>query len=116
VHEGPHQFRMEWMPAPFVSHMTVTDEPGIYLPGRFGCRTENTLIIEPYMETEFGLFLQFDPLTLCPIDTTPIDVSMLLPEELEWLNRYHARVYRELAPHLDEVDRAWLDQACKPIE
>lgn len=116
VHEGPHQFRMEWMPAPFVSHMTVTDEPGIYLPGRFGCRTENTLIIEPYMETEFGLFLQFDPLTLCPIDTTPIDVSMLLPEELEWLNRYHARVYRELAPHLDEVDRVWLDQACKPIE
>lgn len=116
VHEGPHQFRMEWLPAPFVSHMTVTDEPGIYLPARFGCRTENTLIIEPYMETEFGLFLQFDPLTLCPIDTTPIDVSMLLPEELEWLNRYHARVYRELAPHLDEVDRAWLDQACKPIE
>ena len=60
VHEGPHQFRMEWMPAPFVKNMTVTDEPGIYLAGRFGVRHENLLLVVPYMETEFGEFLQFE--------------------------------------------------------
>ncbi len=115
VHEGPHQFRMEWMPAPFVEHMTVTDEPGIYLPGRFGVRTENTLIITHYMDTEFGTFLQFEPLTLCPIDTTPIIKSELLDEEVDWLNSYHKHVYEVLAPHLDDDDRAWLQQATQAI-
>lgn len=115
VHEGPHQFRMEWMPAPFVEHMTVTDEPGIYLPGRFGVRTENTLIITHYMDTEFGTFLQFEPLTLCPIDTTPIIKSELLDEEVDWLNSYHKHVYEVLAPHLDDDDRAWLQQATQTI-
>lgn len=115
VHEGPHQFRMEWMPAPFVEHMTVTDEPGIYLPGRFGVRTENTLIITHYKDTEFGTFLQFEPLTLCPIDTTPIIKSELLDEEIDWLNQYHQHVFEVLAPHLDNDDREWLRQATLPI-
>ena len=82
VHEGPHQFRMEWKPAPLVAGMTITDEPGIYLPDRCGARTENTLLIVPYKETEFGRFLQFESLTLCPIDKTPIVREMMLPEEL----------------------------------
>ena len=77
VHEGPHQIRMEWKPAPLVAGMTVTDEPGIYLAGRFGVRIENTLLVTPYRETEFGQFLQFEPLTLCPIDTTPIRSVLL---------------------------------------
>lgn len=115
VHEGPHQFRMEWMPTPFVEGMTVTDEPGIYLAGRFGVRIENTLIVEKYMETEFGEFLQFDSLTLCPIDTTLIDKSMLLQEEIDWLNSYHARVYSELAPHLNDEEQVWLREATLPI-
>ena len=115
VHEGPHQFRMEWMPAPFVEHMTVTDEPGIYLPGRFGVRTENTLIITHYKDTEFGRFLQFEPLTLCPIDTTPILKDELLDEEVRWLNDYHQHVYDVLAPHLDGPDLEWLGQATRPI-
>ena len=115
VHEGPHQFRMEWMPAPFVEHMTVTDEPGIYLPGRFGVRTENTLIITHYKDTEFGRFLQFEPLTLCPIDTTPILKDELLDEEVQWLNDYHQHVYDVLAPHLDGADLEWLREATQAI-
>lgn len=115
VHEGPHQIRMEWMSTPFVEGMTVTDEPGLYLAGRFGVRTENTLVVEKYKETEFGEFLKFDSLTLCPIDTVPIDKSMLLQEEIDWLNDYHARVYRELAPHLNDEEKAWLKDATLPI-
>lgn len=116
VHEGPHQVRMEYMPAPLRAGMTVTDEPGLYLAGKFGVRIENTLLIKDYMETEFGKFLQMESLTLCPIDTAPIDVDMLLPEELKWLNSYHAEVYAKLAPYLDEEEQIWLKNATKPIK
>lgn len=116
VHEGPHQVRMEYMPAPLRAGMTVTDEPGLYLAGKFGVRIENTLLIKDYMETEFGKFLQMESLTLCPIDTAPIDVDMLLPEELNWLNSYHAEVYAKLAPYLDEEEQIWLKNATKLIK
>ena len=115
VHEGPHQIRMEWKPAPLVAGMTVTDEPGIYLAGKFGVRIENTLLVTPYKETEFGQFLQFESLTLCPIDKSPILVEMLLPEELDWLNAYHQRVFDTLSPHLSPDEVAWLRTACEPI-
>lgn len=116
VHEGPHQFRLEWVPAPFLENMTVTDEPGIYLAGQFGVRIENTLLINHYKETEFGKFLQFESLTLCPIDTTPVVKEELLPEEVAWLNEYHQHVYAVLAPHLDdEGDKEWLRKATMPI-
>ena len=116
VHEGPHQIRMEWKPTPLRAGMTVTDEPGLYLAGRFGVRTENTLLIKEYQETEFGKFLQVESLTLCPIDTKPIDVSMLTPEELGWLNAYHREVYEKLAPYLDEEEKMWLKNATKAIK
>ena len=115
VHEGPHQFRMEWKPAPLVAGMTITDEPGIYLSGKFGVRIENTLLITPYQETPFGKFLQFESLTLCPIDTVPILTDMLLPEELSWLNAYHQRVFDTLAPHLSPAESAWLRATCAPL-
>lgn len=116
VHEGPHQFRLEWVPAPFLENMTVTDEPGIYLAGQFGVRIENTLLINHYKDTEFGKFLQFESLTLCPIDTTPVVKEELLPEEVAWLNEYHQHVYDVLAPHLDdEGDKEWLRKATMPI-
>ena len=115
VHEGPHQLRMEWKPAPFVAGMTVTDEPGVYLEGKFGVRIENTLLITPYKETEFGKFLQFESLTLCPIDKTPIIKDMLLQEEIDWLNKYHQRVFDTLSPHLNEEETAWLREACAKI-
>ena len=115
VHEGPHQFRMEWMPAPFLPGMTVTDEPGIYLPGKFGVRIENTLLIVPYIKTEFGEFLQFESLTLCPIDTSLIDLDMMLPEEIDWLNNYHDMVYEKLSPYLTEDEKEWLREATKAV-
>lgn len=115
VHEGPHQIRMEYKPAPLVEGMTVTDEPGLYLAGRFGVRIENTLLIVPYKNTEFGSFLGFEPLTLCPIDLAPVKTEMLLPEEKEWLNAYHRTVYDRLSPLLEDEDREWLASACAEI-
>lgn len=115
VHEGPHQIRMEYKPAPLVEGMAVTDEPGIYLAGRFGVRIENTLLIVPYRDTEFGSFLGFESLTLCPIDLAPVKKEMLLPEEKEWLNAYHRTVYDRLSPHLEDEDREWLASACAEI-
>lgn len=116
VHEGPHQIRMEWMPTPLRAGMTLTDEPGLYLAGKFGVRIENTVLISDYLSTEFGKFLQIEPLTLCPIDTTPIDVDMLLPEEIDWLNDYHQLVYEKLSPFLNEEEKIWLENATKPIK
>lgn len=115
VHEGPHQVRMEWKPAPLRAGMTVTVEPGLYLAGKFGCRTENTVLIRHYMTTEFGEFLEIEPLTLCPIDKAPIDVDMLTDEELDYLNSYHEKVYQELSPCLDEETAEWLREACAPL-
>ena len=115
VHEGPHQIRMDWKSAPLLAGMTVTDEPGIYLAGKFGVRIENTLLITPYIKTEYGQFLQFESLTLCPIDTTPIIIEMLSPEERQWLNDYHRMVYNRLVPYLTSEEQEWLLQATKPI-
>ena len=112
VHEGPHQIRMNYVAAPISEGMTVTDEPGIYLAGRFGVRTENVLLCVPYKETEFGAFVGFEPLTLCPIDLRPVDWTMMTGEEVDWLNDYHRRVAEKLMPLLtDEADRQWLRKA-----
>ena len=115
VHEGPHQIRMEYKPTPLRAGMTVTDEPGLYLADRFGVRIENTLLITPYRETEFGRFLQMESLTLCPIDTTPIACELLTDEELAWLNDYHQLVYDRLSPLLDADEQAWLREATRPL-
>ena len=115
VHEGPHQIRMDWKPAPLRAGMTVTDEPGIYLEGRFGVRIENTLLIVPAEETECGRFLRFETLTLCPIDTKPIIKEWLTKEEMEWLNSYHECVFRSLSSYLTSEEKAWLRRATASI-
>lgn len=115
VHEGPHQIRMEYRPAPLRAGMTVTDEPGIYLAGRFGVRIENTLLVVPYLSTECGDFLGFETLTLCPIDTAPIIVSMLTPDERAWLNSYHKTVFEKLSPYLNDEEKEWLREATKEL-
>lgn len=115
VHEGPHQIRMEWKPAPLHAGMTVTDEPGLYLEGKFGVRIENTLLIVPSETTPFGKFLKFETLTLAPIDTTPIIQDMLTSEELTWLNNYHHRVYETLSPYLEKNEKKWLEEATRPL-
>ncbi|MCQ2222875.1 MAG: aminopeptidase P family protein [Bacteroidaceae bacterium] len=117
VHEGPHQFRMNYMPAPFVANMTVTNEPGIYKTGKHGCRTENTMLVTHYMDGEFGEFLQLEPLTLCPIDTTPINLNEMQQDEIDYLNWYHGWVRETLLPHLDdEADKEWLIEATEEVK
>ena len=115
VHEGPHQIRMNHMPALLQPGMTVTNEPGIYKAGRYGIRTENTMLIVESQKTEFGDFYKFEPLTLCPIDKEAICREMMTPEETEWLDSYHKKVYDTLSPLLDPQEQLWLEKACKPL-
>lgn len=123
VHEGPHQFRMNYMPWPLVPNMTITCEPGIYIAGSHGVRHENTtLVVDAQLrETEgsegltFGPYYQFEQLTLCPILTAPIVRELMQPEEVEWFNAYQQMVYDRLAPYLDDEHRTWLQETTKPV-
>ena len=115
VHEGPHQIRMNHMPTPLVPGMTVTDEPGIYKAGEYGIRIENTMLVIPHSQTEFGQFYTFEALTLCPIDKEAINIDMLSREERQWFNEYHKHVKNTLSPLLNEDERTWLDQATSAI-
>ena len=119
VHEGPLQIRKNLRACttlPFHAGQTVTDEPGIYVPGAFGVRIENLLLTVEGPETPFGTFLRFDDLTLCPYDLKPVVTDMLTPQERQWLNDYHFRVRETLMPLLhDEADREWLENATRPV-
>ena len=108
VHEGPHSIRMEDNPITLQAGMVVTDEPGIYKAGSHGVRTENILLVIPAGEGMFGNYLQFETVTLCPIDKRPIVLELLSPAEIDWLNRYHAKVYEKLSPYLDKAEQDWL--------
>ena len=115
VHEGPHQVRMNHVPAMMLPGMTITNEPGIYKAGEYGIRTENTMIVTEAMTTDFGAFYKLEPLTLCPIDKEAIIVEMLSPEEKAWFNQYHTHVYNELAPDLTAEEQEWLKDATAAI-
>lgn len=115
VHEGPHQIRMNYVPAPLLPGMTITNEPGIYKAGKYGIRTENTMLVVPSRETEFGVFYKFEPLTLCPIDQEAILPEMLTTEEKAWINQYHKNVYEALSPMLSEAEKQWLRNATLPL-
>ncbi|MBQ7461417.1 MAG: aminopeptidase P family protein [Bacteroidaceae bacterium] len=110
VHEGPHQIRHTWKPAPLHAGMTVTNEPGIYREGKHGVRIENTMLIVEDGETEFGKFLRLEPLTLCPIDLTPVLWDMMTQEEIDYINNYHKKVYEALSPYLTEEEKRSLPQ------
>ena len=116
VHEGPHQIRMNHMPTLLEPGMIVTDEPGIYKVGRHGIRIENTLLIVPAQETEFGKFYKFEALTLCPIAKEAIAIHLMTDEELIWLNEYHQMVYDRLNPYLNEEEQIWLKEATSPLK
>jgi len=123
VHEGPHQFRMNYMPTPLLPRMTITNEPGIYIEGSHGVRHENTMLVVEVTPKDcdssqgctYGPYYGFEHLTLCPISTAAIVVDMLQKEERAWFNAYQQHVYNQLAPHLDEAHRAWLLQATRAI-
>lgn len=108
VHEGPQSIRMEENPVVLKPGMVISDEPAMYRTGEYGIRTENMILTREDSETEFGKFLGFETLTLCPIDTRLIIPSMLSVRERAWLNKYHQMVYDKLSPQLDEAEKAWL--------
>ena len=116
VHEGPISISPYLRPAVIAEGMIVSNEPGFYLPGAYGIRIENLLLVQ---KADFGTgkpFLRFETLTLAPIDRTLIESSLLRPDEIAWLNDYHARVQHEIAPKLQPDAAAWLAQACAPLE
>lgn len=115
VHEGPHQIRMNNMPAHLLPGMTVTNEPGLYKAGRHGIRIENTMLVKPYCETEFGSFYELEPLTLCPIDTTPVIPEILGADAIAYLNDYNAMVCSTLSPYLNDEERDYLKEITKPL-
>lgn len=119
VHEGPCQIRKNCRrdtTIPFHAGQNCTDEPGIYVAGKFGVRHENTMLCVEAGKTDFGTFLKFEPLTLCPYDLRPIMPEMLTGEEVAWLNAYHGLVRETLEPLLaDEADKEWLKQATAPL-
>src|SRR5450830_1828023 len=111
VHEGPQSISPTTMPEPHTAMepgMITSVEPGIYRPGRWGIRIENLVLNVPAMTTEFGEYLAFETLTLCPIDSRCVDTSLLRADEIAWLNDYHATVRARLAPHLAGAALAWL--------
>lgn len=120
VHEGPNSFR--WTkPAEMaglvelVPGMVTTDEPGVYIEGEYGIRIENELLCVAGEENEYGQFLQFEHLTLCPIDLTPVMTELLAPDEKKALNDYHAMVYERLKDGLTAEEAAWLKEVTAPV-
>ncbi|KAF7828822.1 putative Xaa-Pro aminopeptidase P [Senna tora] len=120
VHEGPHliSFRPQARNVPLQASMTVTDEPGYYEDGNFGIRLENVLIVKE-ADTKFNFgdkgYLSFEHITWAPYQKKLIDLSLLMPDEIDWLNSYHSKCKDILAPYLDEVEKEWLKKATEPI-
>ncbi|MDH4114523.1 MAG: aminopeptidase P family protein [Burkholderiaceae bacterium] len=118
VHEGPHGITPHLAPEPQTAMepgMVTSNEPGLYRPGKWGVRIENLVLNVPAETTEFGEFLQFETLTLCPIDTRLVETSLMTPDELRWLDAYHVEVSRRVGPHLKGAAAAWLEARTRPI-
>jgi Xaa-Pro aminopeptidase len=118
VHEGPHGITPYLLPEPQTAMepgMVTSNEPGIYRAGRWGVRIENLLLTVPAQTTEFGTFLGFETLTLCPIDSRCIERDLLNPAEVDWLNDYHATVRARVAPHVTGAAADWLQTNTQPI-
>jgi Xaa-Pro aminopeptidase len=115
VHEGPQNIRMEENSTTLEPGMIVSNEPGLYRAGKYGIRIENLVLVVNGDNSEFGQFLKFETLTLCPIDTKAIDKALLSEDEIQWLNDYHRRVYSEVADLLSEEKRRFLAEKTKAI-
>jgi Xaa-Pro aminopeptidase len=115
VHEGPVSISPHLRPATITEGMILSNEPGYYLPGAYGIRIENLVLVHRAEIPSEKPFLTFESLTLAPIDRTLIDTTLLSPEERTWLNTYHARVAHELTPHLPPQAAEWLAKACAPL-
>jgi Xaa-Pro aminopeptidase len=108
VHEGPQSIRCEENAVPLSAGMVTSNEPAIYIEGKYGIRTENLIACKLHRTTDFGIFYSFETLTVCPIDTKSINIDMMSKEEIKWLNDYHKHVYDSLSPYLEKEDVEYL--------
>lgn len=115
VHEGPQSISSKFLDVPMELGMVTSDEPGLYIAGRHGIRIESLIVTVPFCENEHGTFYQFETITICPIDTRPIIKDMMLPEEIEWLNAYHKKVYEVLEKRVDVSMLPFLKEKTKAI-
>ena len=120
MHERPVSIRFRTAQerqdsTPFLPGMVCSDEPGIYIEGSHGIRTENMVFCKEDEKTDFGQFLSFEYLTYVPIDLEPVDVSLMEPRDVSYLNEYHAQVYEKISPYLTEAERMWLREATQPL-
>ena len=116
VHEGPQSIRMQENPTPLVPGMVTSNEPGLYIAGSYGIRTENLILTKEWKDCgDMGRFLCFEDLTLFPYDTRLIDLDMLSREDVAQINAYHATVRSRLSPYLSGDDLAWLEEKTKEI-
>ena len=115
VHEGPQGIRPRGNDVPLEPGMILTNEPGVYKEGKFGIRTENTLLVVKDETTESGEFYRFETISYCPIDLAGVKVKLLNPEEKLWLNRYHRIVYEKLSPYLNKEEKEFLKYETREI-
>jgi Xaa-Pro aminopeptidase len=111
VHEGPQSIRSEENPVTLSPGMITSNEPAIYIEGKYGIRIENLIACKLHSTTVFGDFYSFETLTLCPIDTKAINVDMMTRDEIKWLNNYHQQVYETLSPYLENDEVEYLKTA-----
>ena len=120
VHERPNGIRYKMVPermdnAVLEEGMICSDEPGIYIEGSHGIRTENLMVCRKGEKNAYGQFMEFEFLTMVPIDLDALDPSLMEARDREWLNQYHKEVYEKIAPHLTEEEAAWLREATRAI-
>ena len=96
--------------------MITSDEPGIYIEGSHGIRTENLIACVKDEKNQYGQFMKFEYLTYVPIDLEPVDLSLMEKQDIAWLNEYHAQVYEKIAPGLTEEEARWLYDVTRPVE
>ncbi|MCH5233461.1 MAG: aminopeptidase P family protein [Muribaculaceae bacterium] len=114
-HEGPQSIRLNENPARLEPGMITSNEPGIYLEDKYGIRTENLIVVEPWITTDFGPFFRFKTLTMYPYDKNLIDLSLMTDDEIRWVNDYHKEVFNRLSPHLDNDEKRWLEEKTSPL-
>ena len=116
VHEGPNSFRWQTPNAVLKPGMITTNEPGIYIEGKYGIRTENEMLTKLKKTNEWGTFLEFETITYAPIDLDAIKPSLLTKPEKEWLNNYHEMVFKKISPYLEGDELEFLKEYTKPIK
>lgn len=120
VHEGPNGFRWRIVPerndsCVLEEGMIVSNEPGVYVDGKFGIRHENEVVVRKTYKNEYGQFMELETITFVPFDLDGLDVSLLTKAQKDWLNNYHQQVYEKISPSLNEEEKAWLKHATRAI-